>query len=392
MSRNLERAGRSHVADRCSFLDAPKAGHRLRRTATRRPIPSTRGSYIIFCPPPPYPARPLLTQRHAPVAPAKALRWRRRSWEVINSDVVAGRAPGPEPPAEWMPHLSRLVEASRSPVPGPTWWTPLRAYDGNVETRTDPSTYHRDGMRRLEPHDPRRVVVQLTLAGWGHHEVYRKPPVRIGPGTAFVAVIPSHHRYYLPDESPGWTFAWVRTWIPHIVQRFARQVAATGPVLQLTPSSPLVSILMRLVRGAYEKDFRDRFEVELALFELLLAYERAGEERSDAKGDRERLLEWLRARVLATPRRPPGVQAIGAERGMSRSHFSHFFQRSTGMSPARFMTEVRVQEAARLLITTRAPLKQISAEWGFASVNHFCRVFRRLQHTTPAAYRRSFGY
>ncbi|MFL5308445.1 MAG: helix-turn-helix domain-containing protein [Polyangia bacterium] len=320
------------------------------------------------------------------------MRWRRRSWEVINSDIVAGRSPGPEPPAEWLPHLHRLVEASRSPVQGPAWWTPLRAYDGNVETRTDPATYYRDGMRRLRPHDPQRVVLQLTLSGWGHFELYRKPPVRLGPGTAFIAVIPSRHRYYLPEESPGWTFAWVRTWIPHIVQRFAKQVSLTGPVLQLTPSSPLVSILMRLVRGAFEKDFRDRFELELALFELLLAYERAGEELLDVTGNRERLLEWVRARVLARPRQSPRVDAIATERGMSRSHFSHFFHNATGMSPARFMTEVRVQEAARMLIATRAPLKHIADAWGFATVNHFCRVFRRLQHTTPAAYRRSFGY
>ena len=130
----------------------------------------------------------------------------------------------------------------------------------------------------------------------------------------------------------------------------------------------------------------------LALFELLLAYERAGEELLDVTGNRERLLEWVRARVLARPRQSPRVDAIATERGMSRSHFSHFFHNATGMSPARFMTEVRVQEAARMLIATRAPLKHIADAWGFATVNHFCRVFRRLQHTTPAAYRRSFGY
>ena len=333
-----------------------------------------------------------MTNRHAPVPPAKSLRWRRRSWEVINSDIVAGRAPGPEPPAEWLPHLRRLVEASRSPVEGPSWWTPLRAYDGSVETRTDPSNYYRDGMRRLGPYDPPRVVFQLTLAGWGHFELYKKPPQRIPPGTAFIAVIPSRHRYYLPEGSPGWTFAWVRTWIPHIVRRFAKLVATTGAVLQVPLSSPLVATLMRLVRGAFEKDFRDRFEVELALFELLLACERASAELLDAGGERERLLEWVRARVLATPRRPPAVEKIAAQRGMSRSYFSHHFHECTGLSPARFMTEVRVQEAARLLIETRAPLKQIADEWGFASVNHFCRVFRRLQHASPAAYRHSFGH
>src|SRR5262245_55938096 len=67
---------------------------------------------------------PFVTRRRGPVPPSKTIGWRRRSWEVINSDIVAGRAPGPEPPAEWLPHLRRLVEASRSPVEGPSWWTP----------------------------------------------------------------------------------------------------------------------------------------------------------------------------------------------------------------------------------------------------------------------------
>jgi AraC family transcriptional regulator len=76
---------------------------------------------------------------------------------------------------------------------------------------------------------------------------------------------------------------------------------------------------------------------------------------------------------------------------MSRSHFSHYFHAATGLTPAHFMTEVRVQEAARLLLSTRAPLKQIASEWGFANVNHFGKVFRRHLYTSPAAYRRSFG-
>jgi transcriptional regulator GlxA family with amidase domain len=55
------------------------------------------------------------------------------------------------------------------------------------------------------------------------------------------------------------------------------------------------------------------------------------------------------------------------------------------------MLEVRVQEAARALLGTRAPLKQIATEWGFANPTHFGKVFRRFQHASPAAYRRSFG-
>jgi AraC-like DNA-binding protein len=152
-----------------------------------------------------------------------------------------------------------------------------------------------------------------------------------------------------------------------------------------------VASTARLVRGAFEKDFRDRFDVELALFELLLDYERLAEELRDPEGDRERLLAWLRARVVARPRHPLDVDAVAAERGMSRSHFSHYFRARTGLTPARFMNEVRVQEAARMLVTTRAPLKHIASEWGFTNVNHFGKVFRRFRHTSPASYRSSFN-
>ena len=326
-----------------------------------------------------------------PAKSANSALWRRRSFEVITSDVVAGHGPGPEAPAEWAQYLRRLINASRAPVEGPSWWTPTNAYFGNVETRRDARSYRWDGMRRLGPRDRPLVFFQLTLAGWGHFELYGKAPQRIAPGTAFFAVIPSRHRYYLPEASPGWTFAWIGIYHPYILRRIARQVAATGPVLATAPSSPLAASTMRLVRGAFEKDFRDRFEVELALFNFLLAYERVADELRDPEGERERLLESLRARVLEAPRHPMSVDVLAAERGMSRSHFTHFFRARTGLTPARFMTEVRVHEAARLLLTSRAPLKEIAIEWGFANVNHFGKVFRRFHHTSPAAYRHSFG-
>jgi AraC-like DNA-binding protein len=46
------------------------------------------------------------------------------------------------------------------------------------------------------------------------------------------------------------------------------------------------------------------------------------------------------------------VDALAAERGMSRSHFSHYFRARTGLSPARLMTEVRIREAARTLVAS----------------------------------------
>src|ERR1035437_5229893 len=35
------------------------------------------------------------------------------------------------------------------------------------------------------------------------------PAAAPGTGTAFIALMPSRHRYYLPEDSPGWTFGWI---------------------------------------------------------------------------------------------------------------------------------------------------------------------------------------
>jgi len=319
---------------------------------------------------------------------SKVALWRKRSDDVLISDAVASKHPGPVAPREWAPALAQLVALSRAPTTAPPWWTPATAFFGSVETRTDPASYHWDGMKRLGRRDAPLAIFQFTMAGWGHFEEQAGPARRVPPGKGFFAVIPSRHRYYLPRESPGWTFGWIGIYHPYLLARLSSQVAATGPLVDMPPDGAFTASALRLVRGAIKKDFRDAFEAELALFEFVLAYERWARRPSDQSGEGSRMVEAVRARVMASLRRPPAVEVLAAEHGMSRSHFSHFFRARTGLTPARFALQVRIHEAARLLVETQSPLKHISDACGFANTNHFCKVFRRFQHLSPAAYRR----
>ena len=145
---------------------------------------------------------------------------------------------------------------------------------------------------------------------------------------------------------------------------------------------------LRLITGSYKKDFRDRFEVELAVFEFVIAYERFAHQAQHPADDRDRLLAAAEQWVLDNPRGDLGVAALAAEYGMSRSHFSHFFRARTGQSPARVMTQARVQRAAQMLHQGEASLKQVADACGFANANHFNRVFQRFLHMSPGAYRK----
>jgi len=319
---------------------------------------------------------------------SKVALWRRRSHEVLTSEVVASRNPGPNPPPEWASALAELTELSRTPATAPAWWTPKTAFFGSIETRTDPTSYYWDGMKRLGLRDAPLCIFQLTMAGWGHFQLCGQAPRRVLPGMGFFAMIPSEHRYYLPQESPGWTFGWIGIYHPYLIGRIAKQVATTDPLVQVVPDGPLAAAALRLVRGTIKKDFRDPYDVELALIEFVIAYERCLYPSHDGPGEGQRLLSELRNRVVAALPQVIDVNTIAAEYGMSRTHFSHFFRSRTGMTPAHFATEVRVQQAARMLLDTRFPLKQIADACGFADANHLCKVFRRFQHLSPASYRR----
>jgi AraC-like DNA-binding protein len=291
------------------------------------------------------------------------------------------------PPAAWRSFQRQLLAAAQRFDLGPPWWAANNGFFASVETRAAGSSYRWDGIKRFGKGDCPFFVCQLTIGGWGQFELYDEAPRRMTPGTAFCVTVPSRHRYYLPPDSPGWTFCWIEISHPYVVERAKEQIARSGPIIELRPESALVTSATRLVRGTFKKDFHDRFEVELALFDFMLAYERSAVHVDDPDGEREGLLEAVRQRVLAQPRRAFKIDALAADYGMSRSHFSRFFRARTSLTPARFITEVRLREAARLLVETRFPLKQIADACGFANVNHFGKVFRRFHQQSPGSFR-----
>jgi AraC-like DNA-binding protein len=306
--------------------------------------------------------------------------------DTLDSDIAAALRAGPAPPPQWDPPLQQLILATKARNPAPAWWTDALAFYANVECRASGAQYAWDGMRRLA--SPPFFYFQFTLAGWGNFEHEGETPQRMTPGMGFFAVVPSQHRYSLPKDSPGWTFGWVNVYHRYLIERVSKQIAVTGPIVRFEPTSAFLASALRLISGCLRKDFRDPFEVELAIFEFVVAYERLAHQLSDPSSESDRLLEAVRKWVLANPKRALNVESLAAEYGMSRSHFSHFFRARTGQTPARVVAQTRVQEATRMLLHGHVSLKQIAEVCGFANVNHFNRVFRRFQHVSPGAYRK----
>ncbi|HEY0147475.1 MAG TPA: AraC family transcriptional regulator [Allosphingosinicella sp.] len=93
------------------------------------------------------------------------------------------------------------------------------------------------------------------------------------------------------------------------------------------------------------------------------------------------------AAILARPNDEHSVESLARLCGMSRSRFSHHFSATYGTSPMAFVQTARLRAGARLLRSTRMPVKAISATVGYASRSHFSRAFRGEFGIDPSAYR-----
>ena len=113
---------------------------------------------------------------------------------------------------------------------------------------------------------------------------------------------------------------------------------------------------------------------------------------------------------LASPGEPPGGQAIhrliaevqrhpgravdfeelALRRGMSVSTFRRRWAEAVKLPPARFLQQLRLREACRLLAETRRPIGEIAHAVGFEDELYFSRRFRKEMRIPPREYRAAY--
>ncbi|WP_419728570.1 helix-turn-helix domain-containing protein [Lichenicola sp.] len=76
--------------------------------------------------------------------------------------------------------------------------------------------------------------------------------------------------------------------------------------------------------------------------------------------------------------------------GLSRSHFFRAFRCSTRRTPHAFLTDLRVQQAAEELATTRRSVTEIATAVGM-DPTQLAHAFRRRHGLSPVSYRRQRG-
>ncbi len=98
-----------------------------------------------------------------------------------------------------------------------------------------------------------------------------------------------------------------------------------------------------------------------------------------------RILTWLDIRLGA----PITNEQMARMTGLGIEPFIRWFKKSTGQTPAVYVTARRMREASRRLSYEDETIEDIAEAVGYRNRHHFSRVFKRYAGMGPATYRRN---
>lgn len=85
---------------------------------------------------------------------------------------------------------------------------------------------------------------------------------------------------------------------------------------------------------------------------------------------------------------PISLDELVAISGMSRRNFIRTFEATMGTSPIKYLIQVRVRAASRLLRGSNRSVTEIAFDVGFSDSNYFSRQFRHALGISPREYRK----
>jgi AraC-like DNA-binding protein len=247
--------------------------------------------------------------------------------------------------------------------------------------------------QRFAPHAHDEYVLGVVEAGAartlfrGHEDTHASGAV--------ITFAPGEVHTGAPATDEGWSY---RMLYPS--ETLVRFVAREATGLEFAPTfnrsfvhDPSLAERLRITHAVLEGD-TDRLQKECALLEtlgdLVIRYG-SKTERDDASLPATRssaALRRVRDLLEAEYARTVTIRELADAAGLSTFHLIRVFRASFGLPPYKYLEQVRIQQARRL-IRQGFPLTHVVHATGFADQSHLTRYFKRIVGVTPGTYARA---
>jgi AraC-like DNA-binding protein len=233
------------------------------------------------------------------------------------------------------------------------------------------------------------ALVQHTLRGRGML-TFEGETHEISAGQTLLLSVPHDHRYFARDDVE-WEFFYVCLSGTELNRLFRDLIERSGPVVTLDPKKPALTLASSLCAQILDSKLSSPFEASALAYGLTMSLldEAAGAAESVEKPDFFRRVETFCRKNFS---KPIGVDDMAKAAQMSRYHFTRRFRQTSGMSPGRYLGELRLREAVRLLQDSDLPVREIATRTGHGDASYLFKLFQQKFGISTRAFRRTRVY
>lgn len=231
-------------------------------------------------------------------------------------------------------------------------------------------------------------IVYITK-GEGTFQSGSISPNEVSAGNILL-LFPGEWHTYKPIDESGWDTYWIG-FCGHFPDNLVKSgfSSAKLPVHEIGFNEQIVSLfeqaidLVKQERTGFQQIVSGITIHMLGLIYYIIKNNYFGDKEMVSKIEKAKMIMQEHAGGEAC------LKDIAAELNMSYSWFRKMFKQYTGLSPAQYQSQIKLQKAKALLISSSMPAKEIAYLLEFESPNYFASFFKEKTGYTPLEFRKT---
>ena len=209
-------------------------------------------------------------------------------------------------------------------------------------------------------------LIHFVESGFGIYRINGKE-YRLGPGDMFI-IPPKEVTYYEADSQKPWSYIWIGF------------TAGTdlSPILSDTIHKPEAYHIFSAMKQCESKSFNQNAFLLARLWDLFVLLLENKPQNTDYI---EKALNCINSEYMTLT-----IENLAKRLNLNRSYFSTLFKKRVGISPEKYLLNLRMSIAASLMTEQGKSVSVAANSVGYPNLFNFSKMFKRHYGLSPTAY------